>query len=162
PGARITATVRRGAEHSVLGLIARPAPRSPAEVIGAAARAARDADVAVVVVGLTEEQETEGLDKSTLALPGEQDAMVAAVAGVAHGAGARQARIHRGHRRRVSRMASAGLPGAAVLVRSRAGLHDLAVRGRRAGRRARPGAVGARRADQRRRAGRARGRAGVP
>jgi beta-glucosidase len=83
PGARITATVRRGADSSVLGLIARPAPRSPAEAIGAAARAARDADVAVVVVGLTQEQETEGRDKTTLALPGEQDAMVAAVAAAA-------------------------------------------------------------------------------
>ena len=38
--------------------------------------AARDADVAVVVVGLTEEQETEAVDKSTLRLPGEQDALV--------------------------------------------------------------------------------------
>nr|WP_237047693.1 glycoside hydrolase family 3 C-terminal domain-containing protein [Lentzea guizhouensis] len=33
-----------------------------------------------MVVGLTEEQETEGFDKTTLALPGEQDALVAAVA----------------------------------------------------------------------------------
>ena len=41
------------------------------------------ADVAVVVVGLTAEQETESVDKTTLALPGAQDALVAAVAAVA-------------------------------------------------------------------------------
>ena len=45
--------------------------------------AARDADVAVVVVGLTEEQETEGLDKATIALPGRQDELVRAVAAAA-------------------------------------------------------------------------------
>jgi beta-glucosidase len=37
----------------------------------------------VVVVGLTEEQETESVDKSTLHLPGAQDALVEAVAGAA-------------------------------------------------------------------------------
>ena len=45
--------------------------------------AARAADVAVVVVGLTEEQETEAVDKTTLALPGQQDALVTAVAAAA-------------------------------------------------------------------------------
>ena len=49
----------------------------------AAVAAARDADVAVVVVGLTEEQETESRDKATLALPGAQDALVTAVAAAA-------------------------------------------------------------------------------
>jgi beta-glucosidase len=39
--------------------------------------------VAVVVVGLTEEQETEAVDKSTLRLPGAQDALVSAVAAAA-------------------------------------------------------------------------------
>jgi beta-glucosidase len=39
--------------------------------------------VAVVVVGLTEEQETEAVDKSTLRLPGQQDALVEAVAAAA-------------------------------------------------------------------------------
>jgi beta-glucosidase len=37
----------------------------------------------VVVVGLTEEQETEAVDKTTLRLPGGQDALVAAVAAAA-------------------------------------------------------------------------------
>lgn len=61
-------------------LVARPAPRPVAEVLAEAVHAAEGCDVAVVVVGLTEEQETEAADKSTLALPGEQDAMVSSVA----------------------------------------------------------------------------------
>jgi beta-glucosidase len=65
------------------GLIARPAPRPVRAVIGDAVSAARRADVAVVVVGTTEEQETEAVDKSTLRLPGEQDALVSAVAAAA-------------------------------------------------------------------------------
>lgn len=81
PGDRITARVREAS--ALVGLITQPVPRAPADAIGAAVRAAREADVAVVVVGLTEEQETEGYDKATLALPGEQDALVAAVAAAA-------------------------------------------------------------------------------
>ncbi len=81
PGDRVTARVREAA--ALVGLITQPVPRSPADAIGAAVRAAREADVAVVVVGLTDEQETEGFDKTTLALPGEQDALVAAVAAAA-------------------------------------------------------------------------------
>jgi beta-glucosidase len=81
PGDRVTARVREAA--ALVGLITQPVPRPPADTIGAAVRAAREADVAVVVVGLTEEQETEGFDKTTLALPGEQDALVAAVAAAA-------------------------------------------------------------------------------
>ncbi len=67
----------------MFALVARPAPRDSGEVIDEAVRAAADADVAVVVVGLTEEQETEAVDKSTLRLPGEQDALVSAVAAAA-------------------------------------------------------------------------------
>lgn len=44
---------------------------------------AADADVAVVVIGLTEEQETESVDKATLHLPGRQDELVRAVAAAA-------------------------------------------------------------------------------
>jgi beta-glucosidase len=82
-GDRITAFQEQAAEHTVLSLVARPAPLSPAQAISNAVHAAENADVAVVVIGLTQEQETESVDKSTLALPGEQDAMIAAVAGVA-------------------------------------------------------------------------------
>lgn len=80
----IRATVRR--DPHVLGrlaIVARPAPVPAAAAIEAAVQAARGADPAVVVVGLTEEQETEAGDKSTLALPGEQDALVTAVAAAA-------------------------------------------------------------------------------
>jgi beta-glucosidase len=67
----------------LFGLIARPAPRPEDDVIAEGVRAAAEADVAVVVVGLTEEQETEAVDKSTLRLPGAQDRLVSAVAAVA-------------------------------------------------------------------------------
>jgi beta-glucosidase len=65
------------------GLIARPVRRPTEQVIVEAVAAARNADVAVVVVGLTEEQETEAVDKDTLRLPGDQDALVSAVAAAA-------------------------------------------------------------------------------
>lgn len=67
----------------LFGLVARPAPRDTAEVLLEAAAAARAADVAVVVVGLTDEEETESIDKSTLRLPGAQDDLVRAVAAAA-------------------------------------------------------------------------------
>ncbi|WP_250008462.1 beta-glucosidase [Actinoplanes sp. M2I2] len=65
------------------GLIGNGASRETVDVIDDAVRAAAGADVAVVVVGLTEEQETEAVDKTTLRLPGAQDALVEAVAGAA-------------------------------------------------------------------------------
>ncbi|RPB09350.1 glycoside hydrolase family 3 domain protein [Morchella conica CCBAS932] len=43
---------------------------------------ARGCDVAVLVVGMTDEWESEGHDRETLALPGGQDAMIKAVAAV--------------------------------------------------------------------------------
>jgi beta-glucosidase len=46
-----------------------------------AAACAAAADVAVVVVGTDDDWETEGEDRTALALPGDQDALVAAVAG---------------------------------------------------------------------------------
>ena len=67
----------------IKSLVAGPVPPPADAVIVAAVEAAREAGVAVVVVGLTPEQETEGTDKTTLALPGAQDAMVTAVAAVA-------------------------------------------------------------------------------
>ncbi|MGY1749019.1 beta-glucosidase [Modestobacter sp. SYSU DS0511] len=73
----------RMAGAGLFGLVAGPAPRDRDVVLREAADAARGADVAVVVVGMTEEQETESVDKSTLALPGEQDALVRAVAAAA-------------------------------------------------------------------------------
>jgi beta-glucosidase len=92
-GAVVTATavLRSGADDTEsplagvgrFGLIARPAPRDDAEAITEATRAAAEGDVAVVVVGLTDEQETEAVDKTSLRLPGGQDDLVRAVAAVA-------------------------------------------------------------------------------
>ncbi len=67
----------------MFGLIAHVAPRPADDVIAEAVVSAAAADVAVVVVGLTEEQETESVDKTTLHLPGEQNALVSAVAAAA-------------------------------------------------------------------------------
>ena len=86
-----TVTLKRGTGPAgeiftgigAFGLIAHRAARATVDVIDDAVRAAAAADVAVVVVGLTEEQETESVDKTTLRLPGAQDALVEAVAGAA-------------------------------------------------------------------------------
>jgi beta-glucosidase len=77
-----------GSVHSFAGaglfaLVAHRASGAPDDVIADAVRAASQADVAVVVVGLTEEQETEAVDKSTLHLPGRQNDLVTAVAAAA-------------------------------------------------------------------------------
>jgi beta-glucosidase len=56
------------------------APSSADEAIAEAARAAADADVALVVVGTSAEVESEGFDRATLSLPGRQDDLVTAVA----------------------------------------------------------------------------------
>ncbi|KRA38633.1 MULTISPECIES: beta-glucosidase family protein [unclassified Nocardioides] len=57
------------------------APRSgtDAEMVAEAVAAAAAAEVAVVVVGTSSRTESEGFDRSTLALPGGQDALVEAV-----------------------------------------------------------------------------------
>lgn len=52
------------------------------ELIEEAVRAAAEAEVAVVVVGTTEEVESEGFDRTTLKLPGRQDELVRRVAEV--------------------------------------------------------------------------------
>src|SRR5690606_3486575 len=56
------------------------APPEPADALERAVATARDADAAVVVVGLDEDWETEGRDRDSFALPGRQDELVAAVA----------------------------------------------------------------------------------
>jgi beta-glucosidase len=53
---------------------------SDEEALADAVALARDADVAVVVVGTSEEVESEGFDRDSLALPGRQDDLVRAVA----------------------------------------------------------------------------------
>ena len=60
-----------------------PPPRHDAEsLIDEAVRAASSAEVAVVVVGTSNEVESEGFDRSSLGLPGRQDDLVRAVAAV--------------------------------------------------------------------------------
>ena len=55
---------------------------TPDELIEQAVRAASEAETAVVVVGTTEETESEGSDRADLALPGRQDELVRRVAAV--------------------------------------------------------------------------------
>ncbi len=55
-------------------------PPAQGNSIDAAAQVAAAADVAVVVVGTNADWETEGEDRPTMDLPGDQDALVAAVA----------------------------------------------------------------------------------
>ncbi|ACU74984.1 glycoside hydrolase family 3 domain protein [Catenulispora acidiphila DSM 44928] len=57
----------------------RPEPGEE-ELFAAAVAAAHAADVAIVVVGTTDEVESEGSDRTDLRLPGRQDELVAAVA----------------------------------------------------------------------------------
>ncbi|MEV4777173.1 glycoside hydrolase family 3 protein [Microbacterium sp. LWH12-1.2] len=83
PGQLVTASVERDEMPRILGLVVSEAVRSSASAIAGASAAARTADAAIVVVGFTPDQETEGEDKTTLSLPGDQDALVAAVANVA-------------------------------------------------------------------------------
>ena len=49
---------------------------TPEEELDRAVTLAREADVAIVVVGTTEEVESEGFDRASLALPGAQDELV--------------------------------------------------------------------------------------
>lgn len=63
-------------------LAAAPPAASPAAALAEAVAAARTADAVVVVVGTTEETESEGSDRVSLALPDGQDDLVRAVAGV--------------------------------------------------------------------------------
>ncbi|GAB2534295.1 beta-glucosidase [Nocardia heshunensis] len=56
--------------------------RAAGEEFAAAVELARTSEVAIVVVGTTEQIESEGFDRTSLALPGRQDELVAAVAAV--------------------------------------------------------------------------------
>jgi beta-glucosidase len=54
-------------------------PADLGDLVGSAAAAAGDADVAVVVVGTNDEWETEGEDRQSIGLPGRQDELIRAV-----------------------------------------------------------------------------------
>lgn len=64
---------------AVGGLLVGYVPPMPEDAFDRAVAAARDADVAVVVVGLNQDWETEGEDRASMALPGGQDELVQAV-----------------------------------------------------------------------------------
>jgi beta-glucosidase len=74
-------TIARGAAHSVATTLGHrpPAPGEDGMIEEAVALAA-ESDVAVVVVGTTEQVESEGFDRTSLALPGRQDELVSRVA----------------------------------------------------------------------------------
>ena len=92
PEVRATVTVEAGRRYEltveypiepselVRGLVvgARPVPGS--DHIERAAAVAAAADVAIVIVGTDDDWETEGEDRTSLTLPGDQDDLVAAVA----------------------------------------------------------------------------------
>ncbi|AOW94906.1 glycosyl hydrolase [Rhodococcus sp. WMMA185] len=82
-GTEISGVIRRPMSPGRFAVTVAPAQRSSDDAIAEATEAAAAADVAVVVVGNTDEQETEAFDKSTLYMEGDQDAMVEAVASAA-------------------------------------------------------------------------------
>ena len=63
-------------------LAADPPRRGDGDELALAVELARTSDVAVVVVGTTDEIESEGFDRTSLALPGRQDELVRAVRAV--------------------------------------------------------------------------------
>ena len=71
---------RRGRVGVSFQLGLQPPHGTDDEEIERAVALARDADVAIVVVGTTAEVESEGFDRSSLALPGRQDELVRRVA----------------------------------------------------------------------------------
>ncbi|MFG1609357.1 beta-glucosidase [Actinoplanes sp. NPDC049265] len=77
----LTQTIAAGLAHTVNTTLGhRPPGPGDAEMITEAAALAAESDVAIVVVGTTEQTESEGFDRTTLALPGTQDELVRRVA----------------------------------------------------------------------------------
>jgi beta-glucosidase len=71
---------RRGVDVALLMLGVQAPQRTDDDELAYAVAAAASVDVAVVVVGTTEQIESEGFDRTSLALPGRQDELVSAVA----------------------------------------------------------------------------------
>ncbi|MFT4295160.1 MAG: glycoside hydrolase family 3 C-terminal domain-containing protein [Micropruina sp.] len=67
----------------IVALVAEQRTRTDDDALAEAEAAARESRTAIVVVGLTDEDETEAHDKSTLVLPGRQDELVRRVAAAA-------------------------------------------------------------------------------
>ena len=75
-------TVQKDPDGAGFRLVVVPPAPDPDEEMDAAVALAAESDVAVVVVGTTEEVESEGFDRVSLALPGRQDELVRRVAAV--------------------------------------------------------------------------------
>ncbi|MFD0632465.1 beta-glucosidase [Catenulispora yoronensis] len=77
--AEVVALVDPGLPIAMFGLHSEAPGSGADELFAAAVAAARAADLAIVVVGTTDEVESEGFDRADLKLPGRQDDLVAAV-----------------------------------------------------------------------------------
>jgi beta-glucosidase len=77
----LTQTLLPGLAHTISTTLGHRPPGPDADgMIAEAVELAAGSDVAVVVVGTTEQVESEGFDRTTLALPGRQDELVTRVA----------------------------------------------------------------------------------
>jgi beta-glucosidase len=76
----LTHTRDPAAAATSLRVLMRPPSPSREELLAEATHAATEADVAIVVVGTSDELESEGADRETLSLPGYQDDLVRSVA----------------------------------------------------------------------------------
>src|SRR5665647_1205356 len=77
---RLAEDISRPPGLAALTVGSRPVDEAAEVLIDEAVRVAAAADVAIVVVGTNAQVESEGFDRSSLALPGHQDALVHAVA----------------------------------------------------------------------------------
>lgn len=75
----LTVEFHGGAGNGIKGLVFGHRPPVPSDLIERAAKAAADCEVAVVIVGTSSEWETEGNDRASMDLPGEQVALIEAV-----------------------------------------------------------------------------------
>ena len=79
----LTQTLVAGMAHTVSTTLGHRAPGPDDDgLIAEAVALAAESEVAIVVVGTTEQVESEGFDRTSLALPGRQDELVAKVAAV--------------------------------------------------------------------------------
>jgi len=85
PGIPVELVARRRLSPTTglaVALTADPPRRDSEDELAAAVALAKSADAAIVVVGTTDEIESEGFDRAELGLPGRQDELVAAVTAV--------------------------------------------------------------------------------
>ena len=78
----IVVEYRSAPDRPLQGVIVGLQPFGPDDLVERAVAAARDADAVVVVVGTTDDWESEGFDRDTLHLPGDQDELIRRVLAV--------------------------------------------------------------------------------